>query len=64
MAVTSALIGGGGVLGLALDAPSLRFLRETFARWAHNSERALLIADYQAPEDLELASLIDLDAPR
>ena len=50
--------------GTALDAPSLRFLRETFARWAHNSERALLIADYQAPEDLELASLIDLDAPR
>ena len=50
--------------GTALDAPSLRFLRETFARWAHNGERALLIADYQAPEDLELASLIDLDAPR
>lgn len=50
--------------GTALDAPSLRFLRETFARWAHNSERALLIADYRAPEGLELAGLIDLDAPR
>ena len=47
--------------GTALDAPSVRFLRETFAYWAKSRERALLIADYQAPEGLALASLIDLD---
>lgn len=45
----------------ALDAPSVRFLRETFARWAESRERALLIADYQAPEGVPVAHLIDLD---
>ena len=47
--------------GTALDAPSVRFLRETFARWAQSRERALLIADYQAPEGVPVARLIDLD---
>jgi hypothetical protein len=49
--------------GTALDAPSVRFLSETFARWAQSRERALLIADYQRPEGLALAHLIDLDRP-
>lgn len=47
--------------GTALDAPSVRFLRETFARWAQSRERALLIADYQAPEGVPVVRLIDLD---
>ncbi len=45
----------------ALDTPSIAFLREQFATRAQERRRALLIADYTAPEGLALAGVIDLD---
>ena len=50
--------------GSALDTPSSRFLQQTLAQLARSTDRAVLIADYQAPEGVPLARLIDLDAAR
>lgn len=50
--------------GSALDTPSIRFLQQTLAQLARSTDRAVLIADYQAPEGVPLARLIDLDAAR
>lgn len=48
---------------MALDKPSVDFLRERFARW-NSPDRVLLIADYTPPEDLPLAATLDLDSLR
>ncbi len=45
----------------ALDTPSMGFLREQFAARARLSHRALVIADYTAPEGVPLASTLNLD---
>lgn len=45
----------------ALDTPSVNFLREQFAARARLSHRALVIADYTAPEGVPLASTLNLN---
>ncbi len=45
----------------ALDTPSMSFLREQFVSRARLSHRALVIADYTAPEGVPLASTLNLD---
>ncbi|MDP3343053.1 MAG: ATP-binding cassette domain-containing protein [Hydrogenophaga sp.] len=44
----------------ALDAPSIRFLTELLQDAASHPSRAWVIADYEAPAGVELASIIDL----
>jgi ABC-type transport system involved in cytochrome c biogenesis ATPase subunit len=44
----------------ALDAPSMRFLSELLQDAASHPSRAWVIADYEAPAGVELASVIDL----
>jgi ABC-type cobalamin/Fe3+-siderophores transport system ATPase subunit len=44
----------------ALDAPSMRFLTELLQDAASHPSRAWVIADYEAPAGVELASIIDL----
>ncbi|HEY9096332.1 MAG TPA: ABC transporter, partial [Hydrogenophaga sp.] len=44
----------------ALDAPSIRLLREQFQRLAHQTQRACVIADYEAPPDVALAGALAL----
>jgi ABC-type transport system involved in cytochrome c biogenesis ATPase subunit len=45
----------------ALDVPSIAFLRQQFAARAQERRRALLIADYTAPQGVALTSVINLD---
>ena len=47
----------------ALDKPSMGFLCEQFALRAQISDRALVIADYTAPEGVPLAATIELEPP-
>ena len=44
----------------ALDAPSIRLLREQFQRLADQTQRACVIADYEAPPDIALAGALAL----
>jgi ABC-type transport system involved in cytochrome c biogenesis ATPase subunit len=44
----------------ALDAPSMRFLTELLQEAASHPSRAWVIADYEAPAGIALASVIDL----
>lgn len=44
----------------ALDAPSIRFLTELLQDAASHPSRAWVIADYEAPAEVVLASVIDL----
>lgn len=48
----------------ALDRPSIKVLVAHFQRWAGESQRLLLIADYLAPEGLSLNFTLDLDRLR
>ena len=45
----------------ALDKASINFLLERLERVAHNTKRALVIADYEVPQDLSTVLTIDLD---
>jgi ABC-type multidrug transport system ATPase subunit len=45
----------------ALDKASINFLIERLATFAHNSDRAWVIADYEAPQSLSLDFSINLD---
>jgi ABC-type multidrug transport system ATPase subunit len=45
----------------ALDKASINFLIERLVTFAHNSDRAWVIADYEVPENLVTNSTIDLD---
>ena len=44
----------------ALDKPSIRFVADVLRRLAKQSERAVVITGYAAPDNLALAGLIDL----
>ena len=44
----------------ALDGPSIRLLRELLREFAEQPTRACVIADYEAPEDVQLASTVAL----
>jgi ABC-type transport system involved in cytochrome c biogenesis ATPase subunit len=44
----------------ALDAPSMRFLTELLQEASEHPSRAWVLADYEAPVDLDLASVIRL----
>jgi len=44
----------------ALDGPSMRLLREVLQEFSEQSDRACVIADYEAPEGVSLASTIHL----
>ena len=44
----------------ALDGPSIRLLREVLQDFSEQSARACVIADYEAPEGVALASTLDL----
>jgi ABC-type multidrug transport system ATPase subunit len=44
----------------ALDGPSRRLLREVLAEMAEHADRACVLADYEAPEGVPLACVIDL----
>jgi len=44
----------------ALDAPSMRFLTELLHEAASHPSRAWVIADYEAPAGITLASVVDL----
>jgi ABC-type Mn2+/Zn2+ transport system ATPase subunit len=45
----------------ALDKASINFLLERLACVAHNTNRAWVIADYEAPQNLSTVLTIDLD---
>ena len=44
----------------ALDGPSMRLLRELLQEMAEHPGRACVLADYEAPADVQLACVIDL----
>ena len=44
----------------ALDGPSIRLLREVLQDFSEQSERACVIADYEAPEGVSLANTLNL----
>ena len=44
----------------ALDGPSVRLLREVLQEFAEQTIRACVIADYEAPDGLQLTSTISL----
>lgn len=45
---------------MALDRPSIDYLLELLARAAQETDRAWLVADYEAPEEVALAAMISL----
>jgi ABC-type multidrug transport system ATPase subunit len=45
----------------ALDKPSINFLIERLVTFAHDSDRAWVIADYEVPQNLVTNLSIDLD---
>jgi ABC-type multidrug transport system ATPase subunit len=44
----------------ALDAPSIRLLRELFQALANQTQRACVLADYEAPQGVPLAGSLEL----
>jgi ABC-type multidrug transport system ATPase subunit len=44
----------------ALDGPSIRLLREVLQDFSEQSERACVIADYEAPEGVSIANTVNL----
>ena len=47
-----------------LDLASIRVIKDFLREAADHSNRAWLVADYEAPRDVPLASVLNLDAPR
>ena len=67
--VVAALASGATVTLLdqpfaALDLGSIRVIQEFLQEAAEHPSRAWIVADYEAPNDLPLASVLNLDAPR
>jgi ABC-type multidrug transport system ATPase subunit len=67
--VVAALASGATVTLLdqpfaALDLASVRVIHEFLQEAAEHTSRAWIVADYQAPNDLPLASVLNLDTPR
>jgi ABC-type multidrug transport system ATPase subunit len=65
--VLAALASGAAVTLLdqpfaALDLASIRILHELLHEAAEHPNRAWIVADYEAPSDLPLASVLNLDA--
>jgi ABC-type multidrug transport system ATPase subunit len=63
--LTAAFVSGAAVTLLdepfaALDKVSIRFLLTQLEKYANNSQRAWVIADYEAPENLRISQAIDL----
>jgi hypothetical protein len=48
----------------ALDLASIRIIKEFLHEAAELPSRAWIVADYEAPSDLPLASVLNLDATR
>ena len=48
----------------ALDLGSIRVIQEFLQEAAEHPRRTWIVADYEAPNDLPLASVLNLDAPR
>lgn len=48
----------------ALDLASIQILKEFLREAAEHPSRAWIVADYEAPPDLLLASVLNLDTPR
>lgn len=48
----------------ALDLASIRILKEFLSEAAEHPSRTWIVADYEAPSDVPLASVLNLDAPR
>ena len=48
----------------SLDLASIRILKEFLSEAAEHPSRAWIVADYEAPRDLPLASVLNLDTPR
>lgn len=47
----------------ALDGPSMRLLREVLQDFSRQTSRACLLADYEPPGDISLASTIEMPNP-
>jgi ABC-type multidrug transport system ATPase subunit len=67
--VVAALASGATVTLLdqpfaALDLASVRVIHEFLQEAAEHTSRAWIVADYEAPNDLPLASVLNLDTPR
>lgn len=67
--VVAALASGATVTLLdqpfaALDLASVRVIHEFLQEAAEHTSRAWIVADYEAPTHLPLASVLNLDAPR
>jgi ABC-type multidrug transport system ATPase subunit len=48
----------------ALDLGSVRIIQEFLQEAAEHPSRAWIVADYEPPNDMPLASVLNLDAPR
>jgi ABC-type multidrug transport system ATPase subunit len=48
----------------ALDFASIRIIKEFLQEAAEHPSRAWIVADYTAPADVPLASILNLDEPR
>jgi len=48
----------------ALDLASIHIIKEYLHEAAEHPSRAWIVADYEAPNDLPLASVLNLDEPR
>jgi len=67
--VVAALASGAAVTLLdqpfaALDLGSVRIIHEFLQEAADHPSRAWIVADYEAPNDMPLASVLNLDALR
>jgi len=67
--VIAALASGAAVTLLdqpfaALDLASMRIIQEFLHEAAEHPSRAWIVADYEAPHDLPLARVLNLDMPR
>lgn len=49
---------------VSLDQVSIRAIKDFLCEAAEQAGRAWIVADYEAPADLPLASVLNLDAPR
>lgn len=44
----------------ALDKPSIQFVKDCLAAFSRSADRACVVADYEAPEGVDLAGVVDL----
>ena len=49
---------------VALDAVSIQTIKEFLREAAEHPSRAWIVADYETPHDVQLASVLNLDTPR